>query len=101
MKKKRAIKTIAICFLALICVLLIYTFAVPPLVRMLIIRSGPRITSYREMTDQERHLAERMMDSIIEMDKVKDCEVLILLDEEPIQPFVSLELEKNIKYAEF
>ena len=101
MKRRRAIKTTAICLLALISVLLIYTYAVPPLARLFFAGSGPRITTYREMTYREKCLAERMMDSIIEMEKIKDCEVLVLLDEEPIQPFISVELENNVKYADF
>ena len=35
------------------------------------------------------------------MEKIQDCEVLVLLTEEPIRPFISLELENNVKFADF
>ena len=100
MKKKRAIKITVICLLALISVLLLNTFVIPPLARQFI-DNGPRIISYREPTDRERSLAERINKAIMEMDKIQDCEVLVLLSEEPIFPAVSLELENNVKFADF
>ena len=101
MKRKKVIITTGICLLALISGLLIYTFAVPPIVRHFVVESDPRIKTYREPTDREHFLAERISDAIMEMDKIQDCEVLVLLSEEPIKPFVLLELENNIKYADF
>ena len=100
MKRKKVIITTGICIIALIIGLLIYTFAVPPLAR-LFVESSPSIQAYREPTDREQFLAERIRDAIMEEDKIQDCEVLVLLDDEPVQPFVSLILENNIKFADF
>ena len=62
--------------------------------------SNRRIQPYRELTEREQLLAERIEDTVLEMNMIQDCEVAVMLDE-PIHVIVSIILEINVKLSEF
>ena len=89
---------IAICFLLLFSGLSACTFlnwGTAP------VESGSRINPYRELTEEEQILGESLRYAIMEMDKILDCEVAVLLSLDPVMVFVVIILEDDEEISDF
>ena len=62
--------------------------------------SDRKIEPYRELTDREHSLSERVHDAIMEVYKIRECEVAVMLDV-PIHIIVAITLEENEKLSNY
>ena len=56
---------------------------------------APTINSYDVIIEKERIVSEHLREYIIKMDKIKDCEVTVILSSYPIRATVVLVLEES------
>ena len=97
MKRVRIIVPIVVCLLFIASML---AFSGCALLKKPSTESDRKIEPYRELTDREQLLSERVQDAVMEINKIHECEAAVMLDV-PVTVIIALTLEENEKLSSY